>query len=166
MKNWGPLRRFEAEHEAGTMFESMPEDARRISWYVTLTEGARFDVLCGDNLGWSWWRLRYIRYIPRAWISSAFPPHNYLIQPILSIYVLNSIELFIPRAPMTSIFEGQPPKTRPNFQTKTRGSIWVPGVFVCIIISWWLPQGQWMIWLNDPTDYHWSPTWSIIPFSK
>ena len=28
---------------------------------------------------------------------------------------------------MTSIFEGQPPKTRP-FLTKTRGPIWVPGI--------------------------------------
>ena len=35
---------------------------------------------------------------------------------------------------MTSIFEGQHPKTRPR-TSKTRGSIWVPGVFVCIIIS-------------------------------
>ena len=32
--------------------------------------------------------------------------------------------MYIPGAPMTSIFEGQPPKARP-FPTKTR-VIWVP----------------------------------------
>ena len=30
---------------------------------------------------------------------------------------------------MTSIFEGQPPKTR-SFPIKTRGPIWVPGIYI------------------------------------
>ena len=39
--------------------------------------------------------------------------------------------IYIPRTQMTSIFEGQPPKTRP-FRTKTRGPIWVPGIYIYI----------------------------------
>ena len=38
------------------------------------------------------------------------------------------ISISIPGTPMTSIFEGQPPKTRP-FPTKTR-VIWVPGIYI------------------------------------
>ena len=39
----------------------------------------------------------------------------------------SDIELYIPGTQMTSIFEGQPPKTRP-FPIKTR-VIWVPGIY-------------------------------------
>ena len=40
------------------------------------------------------------------------------------IYAVMFIEmLYIPGTPMTSIFEGQPPKTRPNFQPKTAGVV-------------------------------------------
>ena len=42
------------------------------------------------------------------------------------MYIYN-ILLYIPRAPMTSILEGQPPKTRP-FPIKTR-VIWVLGIY-------------------------------------
>ena len=38
---------------------------------------------------------------------------------------------YIPRAPMTPIFEGQPPKTRP-FPIKTR-VIWVLGIYIDIL---------------------------------
>ena len=40
----------------------------------------------------------------------------------------------IPGTQMTSIFEGQPPKTRP-FPIKTR-DIWVPGYFVSFFFQW------------------------------
>ena len=40
--------------------------------------------------------------------------------------------IYIPRIPMTSIFEGQLPKTSP-FPTKTRGPIWVPGIYTFTI---------------------------------
>ena len=39
--------------------------------------------------------------------------------------------LYITRAPMTSIFEGQNPQTRPKLPTKTR-VIWVPGNYMYI----------------------------------
>ena len=49
---------------------------------------------------------------------------------VLKLYVYCKLYIYIPRAPTTSIFEGQPPKTRPKFQPK-------PGSFgfqVCIYI--------------------------------
>ena len=39
----------------------------------------------------------------------------------------SKVYIYIPRTPMTSIFEGQPPKTRP-FPFKTR-VIWVLGIY-------------------------------------
>ena len=42
------------------------------------------------------------------------------------IYINN-----IPRAPMTSIFEGQPPKNKAEIPIKTKG-IWVLGVLYCL----------------------------------
>lgn len=51
---WGDLKLKMKRGPCSKIFQKMPEES---SWYVTLTEGARFDVLCGDNLGWSWWRL-------------------------------------------------------------------------------------------------------------
>ena len=33
---------------------------------------------------------------------------------VLKLYVYCKLYIYIPRAPMTSIFEGQPPKARPN----------------------------------------------------
>ena len=45
------------------------------------------------------------------------------------------IYIHIPGTPMTSIFEGQPPKTR-CFPTKTR-VIWVPGIYkyiICVVL--------------------------------
>ena len=43
------------------------------------------------------------------------------------------IDIDIPGTQMTSIFEGQLHKTRP-FPTKTRGPIWVPGIYIHIYI--------------------------------
>ena len=49
---------------------------------------------------------------------------------------LDFFNMDIPGAQMTSIFEGQPPKTRP-FPIKTR-VIWVPGIYIYIhILIWW-----------------------------
>ncbi len=47
---------------------------------------------------------------------------------------LDFFNMDIPGAQMTSIFEGQPPKTRP-FPIKTR-VIWVPGIYIYIYIFW------------------------------
>ena len=41
------------------------------------------------------------------------------------------VYIYIPRAQIISIFEGQPSKTRP-FPIKTRGPIWVLGIYVCL----------------------------------
>ena len=41
---------------------------------------------------------------------------------------LSKLLLPQPGTQMTSIFEGQPPKTRPNFQSKQGAPIWVPGI--------------------------------------
>ena len=43
---------------------------------------------------------------------------------------INPIYIYIPGTQMTSIFEGQPPKTRP-FPIKTR-VIWVPGIYTTL----------------------------------
>ena len=49
------------------------------------------------------------------------------------LWTLGIVYIYIPGTPMTSIFEGQPPKTRP-FPTKTR-VIWVPGIYTYIFLA-------------------------------
>ena len=44
-----------------------------------------------------------------------------------------NVYIYIPGTQLTSIFEGQPSKTRP-FPIKTR-AIWVPGIYIYIRIS-------------------------------
>ena len=46
-------------------------------------------------------------------------------------FIFSKYDLYIPGTQMTSIFEGQPPKTRP-FPIKTR-VIWVPGIYIVSI---------------------------------
>ena len=48
------------------------------------------------------------------------------------IHIIYSTYIYIPRTQMTSIFEGQPSKTR-AFPIKTR-VIWVPGIYISIYI--------------------------------
>ena len=50
-----------------------------------------------------------------------------LVENILIIYIYILIYIYIPRTRLTSIFEGQPSKTRP-FPIKTR-VIWVLGIY-------------------------------------
>ena len=45
------------------------------------------------------------------------------------VYVIHTWKKYTPRAQMTSVFEGQPLKTRP-FLSKTRGPSWVPGIYI------------------------------------
>ena len=47
------------------------------------------------------------------------------------VYVIHTWKKYTPRAQMTSVFEGQPLKTRP-FLSKTRGPSWVPGIYIYI----------------------------------
>ena len=68
----------------------------------------------------------------RHWLSSIF--HRtaraaVLLHGELNVYI---IYMYIPRAPITSILEGQPPKTRP-FKTKPR-VIWILDMYVYIHI--------------------------------
>ena len=43
--------------------------------------------------------------------------------------MLYQLDVDVPRAQMTSIFEGQPPKNKAQTPFKTRGPIWVPGIY-------------------------------------
>ena len=57
-----------------------------------------------------------------SWVNSQDPKIN------MDIRIHKYIYIYIPGTQMTSIFEGQPPKTRP-FPIKTR-VIWVPGTYI------------------------------------
>ena len=64
----------------------------------------------------------FVMFIPISGEMTPFDDH------IFQLGWLNHQLDYIPRPQLTSIFEGQPSKTRP-FPTKTRGPIWVPGMY-------------------------------------
>ena len=97
-----------------------------------------------------WFEAPRVEWIQRGW-RFFFPKkrdtslltrkkNTHTKSSVYDVYVL----IYIPGTQMTSIFEGQRPKTRP-FQTKTR-VIWVPGiytsesffcsVFTCLFFFW------------------------------
>ena len=60
------------------------------------------------------------------WIQKKGIPDRYMITTLHNMIIY--IYVYIPGTQMTSIFEGQPLKTRP-FPTKRR-VIWVPGIYI------------------------------------
>ena len=65
--------------------------------------------------------------------------------PSINVF-LNWMIHNLPRTPMSSIFEGQPSKTRP-FPNKTRGPIWVLGLYIYIYI-----YRKWLLFTKHPNE--------------
>ncbi len=69
------------------------------------------------------------------------------IDPSQVVYIYNA------RAPLTSVFEGQPPQNKAEIPIKTRGPIWVLG---CPLQpKWWISHQRltwrcWPSWCNHP----------------
>ena len=70
-------------------------------------------------------------FIHKLWFLSFQSPLPSKALHHNNVYCMTYCIYYIPGTQMTSMFEGQPPKTRP-FPIKTR-VIWVPGIIIIII---------------------------------
>ena len=84
-----------------------------------------------------------------AW-GGVFDWTNWNKANVIDLYSTVFIYIYIPRTPMTSIFEGQPPKTRP-FPIKTR-VIWVLGIYIYTL---WLQTVRLSFGFNEESLWIW-----------